>query len=1317
MFKVQGADTRKLAWKEQTVNAVPGEFAVERPVRLSNPSAGITGSVRHAGGAVPVGVADVINGDTSQDDAVGAGPLVTEITLTSSGSDTDSTKAAGAGADDSSYGANAWTNPGNVLAADDTYATLAAAGLSHYLKATSFAFAVTGTILGIEAWVERSKAVAAADTGVVAPGTGATDPSVGANAWSTPGNILTSNNSHATCALSGDTNALKATNFGFTIPPTATILGVLAAIERKAATAGGPITSYSVAGTYSYVVPAGVTSLDFTLNGSGGAAGTSSGGTAGGVGGAGGKVVATIAVTPAETLTIVVGGVGARASVYRGATPLLIAGAGGEGGDAYPGNAGGAGGAGGGTTGGTGATGGGTHAPGTGGVGGSQVGIGADGASPGSHSVEGGIAGAGYFAGGKGGWGGGWTEGEPEEGNSGADGGGGGGGGSSYVVGTATGVTNTQGGGAAAAVAGDLTITLASVLDKRVSLINAAGGFGATNKADLATYWPTVDTVAVYGGAGDLWGETLTPAIVNDVDFGVMLQATIVLADQASVDQSTLRVYYEDGDVVDSQVRLVVNGLVVGTNHADIATQWPAADAVKVYGGPTDMWGLTTADLTAALVNTTATFGVVVAANKGSAAGSARIDQVRMKVYTRAAASSPPTKIWDDGADSSSTRHRYIYIGSGSRIHVVDPTTDLEVEATLFGSGGVDGWDAARWAGRWWASPRGGAADFVQEVKVPYDGVTATNYDPCDFTATALASGPNALYRAYVSGSNKALVKKTTETTQPVAAAVVLTLTGQPLDTETVVLGSKTYTFQTVLTNVDGHVLIGGTTALSLTNLINAINLNAGVVGTDYATLMTVHPTVTAAQGTGTTATITARETGTTGNSIASTETLTNGSFAAVTLLLGADTITLNANWSPSSGEQMGDPGIGIIRLAVVGDRFVAGKEDGLVEFDTDYAPRFYLDWMRAFQWTLQCNGILPLGISGDMLVTFRRGLWILPRNISIGVEQLPNNNSGKVGRYTDVAFDGNWIYAGLQNPNTGKAYLIKMRFRHVQGAPGLFEHHPVYERAASQFQAFWMWPGATVNGVVYGPRLYFAISAQKIGYIRLGETQPDQFDPNSRFTSEWSVEWPLDDFGAPQTQKTPYRVEFTAAGVEGSDGIKWEVRADADDEWSELTADGTRDGQSMVVSNTYHRRHGPKDGSLLGRRWSVKVSGRGGLPTQQQRVVGAPIFTILEQPEQVREIKTTLQLEAYEGNDDDAAVQFSKLDDAAGGQMLEMECTYDEAEGHDVAYRFTGYLDVQRDATVSSADVPGVYLASATIRTMGFFDPGDERDEEAGAD
>lgn len=120
-----------------------------------------------------------------------------------------------------------------------------------------------------------------------------------------------------------------------------------------------------------------------------------------------------------------------------------------------------------------------------------------------------------------------------------------------------------------------------------------------------------------------------------------------------------------------------------------------------------------------------------------------------------------------------------------------------------------------------------------------------------------------------------------------VKASGTLTLTGQPLDTETVTIGTKVYTFLDTLTNTDGYVHIGATAEESADNLRNAINGGPGR-GTDYATATTDHPDVTATDGAGTTVVITAKVDGTAGNSIATTETLTNGSFGAATLENGA---------------------------------------------------------------------------------------------------------------------------------------------------------------------------------------------------------------------------------------------------------------------------------------------------------------------------------------------------------------------------------------------------------------------------------------------
>lgn len=116
-----------------------------------------------------------------------------------------------------------------------------------------------------------------------------------------------------------------------------------------------------------------------------------------------------------------------------------------------------------------------------------------------------------------------------------------------------------------------------------------------------------------------------------------------------------------------------------------------------------------------------------------------------------------------------------------------------------------------------------------------------------------------------------------------VAATETLTLTGNVLNTETVVIDGKTYTGQSVLTNVDGNFLIGATASDSLDNLIAAITLGAGS-GTLYAAATTLHPTVTAAAGAGDTMDVTAKSVGEGGNSIAVSETLTNGSWGGANL-------------------------------------------------------------------------------------------------------------------------------------------------------------------------------------------------------------------------------------------------------------------------------------------------------------------------------------------------------------------------------------------------------------------------------------------------
>jgi hypothetical protein len=121
-----------------------------------------------------------------------------------------------------------------------------------------------------------------------------------------------------------------------------------------------------------------------------------------------------------------------------------------------------------------------------------------------------------------------------------------------------------------------------------------------------------------------------------------------------------------------------------------------------------------------------------------------------------------------------------------------------------------------------------------------------------------------------------------------VAATGTLTSSGVNVSNgDTVTINGKVYTFQTVLTNVDGNVTIGASAAASLTNLFHAINNSGGVPGTDYAALTTPHPDVTATNPTATTVVVTAIVAGIGGNGITTTEAAATLNWANATLTGG----------------------------------------------------------------------------------------------------------------------------------------------------------------------------------------------------------------------------------------------------------------------------------------------------------------------------------------------------------------------------------------------------------------------------------------------
>lgn len=136
-----------------------------------------------------------------------------------------------------------------------------------------------------------------------------------------------------------------------------------------------------------------------------------------------------------------------------------------------------------------------------------------------------------------------------------------------------------------------------------------------------------------------------------------------------------------------------------------------------------------------------------------------------------------------------------------------------------------------------------------------------------------------------------------------------LSATDNYADSEEVVLGGTTYVFQDVLTDVAGHVLIGGDIQESHANLANAITLGAGS-GVTYAASTMVNASAVAYEQTTVLMKARALTAGAAGNSIACTTTAANAAWVGeglvplATLARGADQSLTNVSISEDLAEQ-----------------------------------------------------------------------------------------------------------------------------------------------------------------------------------------------------------------------------------------------------------------------------------------------------------------------------------------------------------------------------------------------------------------------------
>jgi len=120
-----------------------------------------------------------------------------------------------------------------------------------------------------------------------------------------------------------------------------------------------------------------------------------------------------------------------------------------------------------------------------------------------------------------------------------------------------------------------------------------------------------------------------------------------------------------------------------------------------------------------------------------------------------------------------------------------------------------------------------------------------------------------------------------------------LTLTGGLSPGDQVEVGGKTYTFQNVLTDVDGNVAMGTFAWDSLANLMSAINTVPDQAGIGYAASTTWQPHVDASHHEdGLTLEVRARRTGVIGNAITTSDPVDGGvvmAWSAATLVGGLE--------------------------------------------------------------------------------------------------------------------------------------------------------------------------------------------------------------------------------------------------------------------------------------------------------------------------------------------------------------------------------------------------------------------------------------------
>jgi hypothetical protein len=84
--------------------------------------------------------------------------------------------------------------------------------------------------------------------------------------------------------------------------------------------------------------------------------------------------------------------------------------------------------------------------------------------------------------------------------------------------------------------------TTSAGLENEIKIVKADGSIGAINKSTGVLLPTGTEAYVSYGSSSDLWGETWTPADINDADFGAVF--SFIGIGTIYVDHIRITVYY-----------------------------------------------------------------------------------------------------------------------------------------------------------------------------------------------------------------------------------------------------------------------------------------------------------------------------------------------------------------------------------------------------------------------------------------------------------------------------------------------------------------------------------------------------------------------------------------------------------------------------------------------------------------------------------------------------------------------------------------------------------------------------------------------------